>query len=61
MGHLSSKSKRPMHPKMLQRAQLVKEAHIHLASDVPEYKQAGPRQRMMMIQHHVNVRLGKVK
>lgn len=50
-----------MHPVMIQRAQLIKEAHAHLAASVPEYKNAPPRQKMMMAQHHANIRLGKVK
>lgn len=53
--------KKPMHPKMVQRAQMVKEAHAHLSATVPEYKMASPRQRMMMTQHHANLRLGKIK
>lgn len=55
------KMPRPMHPKMVQRAQLVKEAHAHLSAAAPEYKMASPRQRMMMVQQHVSSRLGKPK
>lgn len=52
---------KPMHPKMIQRAAMVKDAHQHLAATVPEYHQVGSRQKFMMAQHHINVRLGKVK
>lgn len=56
------KMPRPMHPKMVQRAQLVKEAHAHLSAAVPEYKMASPRQRMMLVQQHVESRFrGKPK
>lgn len=50
-----------MHPKMQQRAQMVKEAHAHLGKAIPGFHQLpGPR-KMMAAQHHVNLRLGKVK
>jgi hypothetical protein len=52
---------RPMHPKMVQRAAMVKEAHQHLAATVPEYHQATSRQKLMMGNHHVALRLGDVK
>lgn len=55
------KASKPMHPVMRQRSQMVKEAHQHLKASVPEYSAAPARQRMMMTQHHVNLRLGKVR
>ncbi len=56
-----AKVRRPMHPKMLQRAAMTKEAHVHLAVAVPEYHQATPQQKIMMGNHHVALRLGKAK
>lgn len=50
---------KPMHPKMHQRAQMVKEAHAHLGSVIPGYHKLPGRQKMMAAQHHVNLRLGK--
>jgi len=52
---------RPMHPKMQQRAQMVKEAHAHLRQAIPNFNQLPGKQRMMAAQHHVNLRLGKVR
>lgn len=50
-----------MHPKMQQRAQMVKEAHAHLGKAIPGFHQLAGSQKMMAAQHHVNLRLGKVK
>ncbi len=50
-----------MHPKMQQRAQMVKEAHAHLGKAIPGFHQLPGSQKMMAAQHHVNLRLGKVK
>lgn len=58
---MQAKHEQKLHPKMAQRASMVKEAHAHLSAAVPEYGKAPARQRMMMTQHHVNLRLGKGK
>ena len=50
-----------MHPKMQQRAQMVKEAHAHLGQAIPGFHKLPARQRMMAAQHHVNIRNGKVR
>ncbi len=50
-----------MHPKMQQRAQMVKEAHAHLGTAIQGFHTLPAKQRMMATQHHVNLRLGKVK
>lgn len=55
------RQKRQLPPVLQQRAQMVKEAHAHLSRAVPEYNAAPAAQRMMMTQHHVNLRMGKVK
>ena len=55
------RAKAALPPALAKRAQMVKEAHQHLAASVPEYSKVGSRQKFMMAQHHVNVRLGKVK
>lgn len=55
----AAQSSRPMHPKMIQRAQMVHEAHQHMTATIPEYKTASPRQRMLMTQEHIRTRLGK--
>ncbi len=55
------RSVKPMHPVMRQRAAMTKEAHVHLAAAVPEYHQATPRQKILMGNHHVALRLGKAK
>src|SRR5712691_1430985 len=55
------KPKRALHPALAQRARMVKEAHAHLKSAIPNYHRLPARQRMMAAQHHVNLRLGKVK
>lgn len=52
---------KPMHPKMHQRAQMVKEAHQHLGQAIKGFHKLPAKQRMMAAQHHVNLRLGKVK
>src|SRR5689334_8551325 len=50
-----------MHPKMRERAQMVKEAHAHLGSAIPNFHKLPARQRMMAAQHHVNLRQGKAR
>jgi len=52
---------RPMHPAMRQRARMVSEAHAHLSSALPHFRSLPKEQRMMMVQHHVDARLGRVK
>ena len=53
--------KKPMHPAMVQRAQMVKEAHAHLKQALPGHSKLSPRERMVAAQHHVNLRMGKAK
>ncbi len=50
-----------MHPKMQQRAQMVKEAHSHLSQAIPGFNGLPKQQRMMAVQHHVNLRQGKAR
>jgi hypothetical protein len=49
---------KPLHPKMQERAQLVKEAHAHLAQAIPHFNQLPARQRMLATQEHVRTRKG---
>lgn len=58
---MQAKHNRDMHPVMHQRARMVSEAHRHLATAIPGFNQLPGRQRMMAAQHHVNLRLGKVR
>lgn len=48
-----------LHPIMVHRAHMVKEAHAHLGSAIPGFHKLPGRQKMMAAQHHVNLRLGK--
>jgi hypothetical protein len=52
---------KPMHPKMVQRARMVKESHAHLSKTVPGFNQMRKSQRMTAVQNHVNARLGRVR
>lgn len=54
-------SRRTMHPAMRQRSQMVKEAHAHLAQAIPGFHGLPKSQRMIAVQHHVNLRLGRVR
>ena len=56
-----ARAAKPMHPVMRQRASMVREAHAHLGAAIPGFHQLPGRQKMMMSQHHVNLRLGKVR
>lgn len=56
-----AKIAKPMHPKMVQRSQMVAEAHQHLGQAIPGFHQLPGRQKMMAAQHYVNLRLGKVR
>lgn len=47
------RQKRVLHPKMAQRAHLVKEAHAHLAKHSPGFSQLHPTHRMRAVQAHI--------
>lgn len=44
---------RPMHPKMLQRAAMVKTSHAHLVKHSPGFSQLPPVHRMRAVQAHI--------
>ncbi len=50
-----------LHPKMQERAGMVREAHEHLRQAIPGFARLPKEQKMSAVQHHVNLRLGKVK
>jgi hypothetical protein len=54
--HVKDTSTKQLHPAMVRHGRLVAEAHTHLNATVPEYRQASPRQRMLMTQEHVRTR-----
>lgn len=54
------KPAKPLHPVLQQRALMVKQAHQHLSTAIPGFTRLPARQRMLAVQHHVNLRLGKV-
>lgn len=58
---MDAKHQRDLHPTMQRRGQMVKEAHAHLGSAIPGFSTLPSRQKMMAVQHHVNLRLGTVK
>lgn len=49
----------PLHPKMRERAQMVKAAHAHLGKTVPGFHQLPGREKMTAVQRHVTHRLRK--
>lgn len=54
---LPAHAKKPLHPKMRERAQLVKAAHAHLGKTVPGFHQLPGREKMTAVQRHVTTRL----
>lgn len=50
---------KPMHPAMVQRAQLVKTSHAHLKATVPGFMDLPKKQRMSVVQAHVRARMPK--
>lgn len=54
-------AKKGLHPALKERASMVKEAHAHLSTALPGFRQLSVRQQMVATQHHVNLRKGTVK
>ena len=48
-----------MHPTMVKRAGMVAEASKHLGAAIPGFHALPKAQKMMAIQHHVGLRMGK--